>query len=78
MSHQVVGHVIHHLLTDETLRVRFAIDPLETIADLMCQGCELTEEEVEVFVRTDAQKLQRYELATGLLKGEIALAPSNH
>ena len=55
MSRQFVGHVIHYLLTDEDLRVRFAINPVETIADLMCLGFELTAEEVEVFVRTDAR-----------------------
>jgi hypothetical protein len=55
VSRQFVGRVIHHLLTDEELRDRFAINPVETIADLMRQGCELTAEEVEVFVRTDAR-----------------------
>lgn len=55
MSRRIVGKVIHHLLTDEDLRVRFAISPVETIADLMCRGCELTAEEVEVFVLTDAR-----------------------
>ena len=55
MSRQVIGHVIHQLLTDEDLRVRFALDPDDTIADLMGQGCELTAEEVEILVRTDAR-----------------------
>ena len=41
-------------------------------------GLALSADGKSLFVRTDAQKLQRYELATGLLKGEIALAPSNH
>lgn len=55
MSHQVVGHVIQQLLTDENLRLRFALDPDETIAELICGGVELTAEEIEVFVRTDAR-----------------------
>jgi hypothetical protein len=55
MSRQVVGDVIHHLLTDEDLRVRFAINPVEAIADLMCRGCQLTADEIEVFVWTDAR-----------------------
>ena len=55
MSQQFVADAIHHLLTDEDLRARFAINPVDTIADLMCLGCELTAEEVEVFVRTDAR-----------------------
>jgi hypothetical protein len=55
VSYQVVGQVIHHLLTDEDLRVRFAMNAVDTIAELMCRGCELTEEEIDVFVRTDAR-----------------------
>jgi hypothetical protein len=55
VSQHFVGQVIHHLLTDEDLRVRFALSPIDTIVDLMCLGCELTTEEVEVFVRTDAR-----------------------
>jgi hypothetical protein len=55
VSHQVVGHVIHHLLTDQDLRVRFAIDPVETITELIRRGFEQTAEEIDVFVRTDAR-----------------------
>ena len=55
MSHQVVGHVIHHLLTDQGLRLRFAIDPVETITELIGRGFELSAEEIDVFMRTDAR-----------------------
>ena len=55
MSRQSVGRVIHHLLTDEDLRVRFAINPVVTIADLMRRGCELTGEEIDAIVWTDAR-----------------------
>jgi len=55
MSQRMVGIVVHTLLTDEDLRVRFAIDPIKTLADLNLRGVELTSEEIDVFVRTDAR-----------------------
>jgi hypothetical protein len=55
MSHQMVGIVINRLVTDEDLRVRFALDPIETLADLNFRGYELTPEEVDVFMRTDTR-----------------------
>jgi hypothetical protein len=55
MSQQMVGVVIHSLLTDEDLRDRFTADPMETIAALALRGFELTTDEIEVFLRTDAQ-----------------------
>jgi len=54
MSQQMVGVVIHSLLTDEDLRDRFTADPMETIAALALRGFELTTDEIEVFLRTDA------------------------
>jgi hypothetical protein len=55
MSHQMVGIVIHSLLTDEELRTRFAVDPMEAIAALALRGFELTRDEIDVFIRTDAR-----------------------
>jgi hypothetical protein len=55
MSLQMVGVVIHSLLTDEDLRDRFTVDPIETIAALALRGFELTTDEIEVFLRTSAQ-----------------------
>ena len=55
MSQQNVGHVIHILLTDEDVRTRFALDPLDTIADLHLQGLALTVDEIAMFVRSDVQ-----------------------
>jgi hypothetical protein len=54
MSYQMVGHVMDILLTDEDLRVRFVVDPLEALADLHLRGFALTPHEIDVFVRTDA------------------------
>ena len=53
MPRPVVGDVIQHLLTDDDLRVRFALDPDDTITELICRGFDLATEEIEIFVRTD-------------------------
>lgn len=55
MSQQIVGGVIDRLLGDEDLRVRFAFDRIETIAELGVRGFLLTPEEIDVFIRTDAR-----------------------
>ena len=55
MSQRMVGIVIDRLLTDEDLRVRFALDRIETMAELSFRGFELTPEEIDVFVRTNAR-----------------------
>ena len=34
MSQTVVGKVVEQLLTDENLRIRFALDRIETVAEL--------------------------------------------
>jgi hypothetical protein len=46
--------VMDKLLTDESLRVEFALDRMETVADLCLRGAELTRDEVELFCWTDA------------------------
>jgi hypothetical protein len=55
LSRQMVGVVIHSLLTDEELRIRFAINPMETLADLNLRGFDLTKDEIDVFVRSDVR-----------------------
>ena len=42
MSQAHVGMVIEMLLTDENLRIRFAFERIETIADLCVRGVELS------------------------------------
>jgi hypothetical protein len=54
MSRASVGMVIDKLLTDEDLRVRFAVDPIETVAELFLRGFNLTRDEIDLFCRTDA------------------------
>jgi hypothetical protein len=57
MSRQMIGVVIHALLTNEDVRLRFVIDPLEALAHLNLRGVELTSDEIDVLVRTDVRQL---------------------
>ena len=54
MSRVNVGRVIEKLLTDENLRIRFALDRLETVAELCLRGFDLTRDEIDLLCRTDA------------------------
>jgi hypothetical protein len=54
MSRAAVEMVVEQLLTDEDLRVRFALDPIETVAGLFLEGVDLTRDEIDLFSRTDA------------------------
>ena len=49
MSQTGVGMVVPKLLTDERLRIRFALDRMETIAELCLGGFELTRDEFGFF-----------------------------
>ena len=42
MSRATVGMVIDELLTDESLRIRFAVNPMETVVGLVLRGFDLT------------------------------------
>ena len=55
MSRAGVGKVIKTLLTDERLRVRFAVDRIEAIAELCLRGFELTRNEIDLISRTDVR-----------------------
>ena len=55
MSQAHVGIVIETLLADEDLRIRFALERMETIADLCARGLELTGDEIDLFCQTDAR-----------------------
>jgi hypothetical protein len=54
MSGASVEMVIDKLLTDENLRIRFALDRLETVAELCLRGFDLTRDEIDLLCRTDA------------------------
>jgi hypothetical protein len=45
--------VVEKLLTDEDLRVRFVLDPMETVAGLCLRGFDLTSDEIDLLCRTD-------------------------
>lgn len=53
MSRSGVGTVIEKLVGDEDLRSRFMIDPVDTLAELMRHGVELSGDEIDLFCRTD-------------------------
>ena len=54
MSRVNIGMAIEQLLTDENLRLRFALDPIEAVAELFLRGFNLTCDEIELLCRTDA------------------------
>jgi hypothetical protein len=54
MSRAGVGMVIDQLVTDENLRIRFALDRMETLAELLLRGFDLSPDEIDLFCRTDA------------------------
>ncbi len=55
MSHQIVAGVIDRLLEDGELRMRFALDPFDTLAELHLRGMPLTPHEIDVFVQSDVR-----------------------
>jgi len=55
MARNTVGFVIDRLLTDEDLRVRFALDRIDTLALLRAHGFELTSDEIDLFILADAR-----------------------
>ena len=54
MSQTGVGQVVEQLLTDENLRIRFALDRIETVTELCLRGFDLSPGEIDLFCRTDA------------------------
>jgi hypothetical protein len=55
MSQQIVGEVITRLLSEEELRLRFAMDPFGALAELHLRGLALTPDEFDVFAHTDVR-----------------------
>jgi len=52
MSHENVERVITRLMSEEELRIRFAFDPFDAIADLHDQGFLLTPDEIDLFLQS--------------------------
>jgi hypothetical protein len=65
MSQTGVRKVIEQLITDENLRIRFAHDQIETVAELYLQGVDLSREEIDLFCWTDARLWFVDDVATG-------------
>ena len=55
MSHHSIGVVMNRLLSDEDLRLRFAIDRVEVLGELHANGVELTPSEIDLFIESDIQ-----------------------
>jgi hypothetical protein len=53
MSHHKVSAAIEALLSDEPTRLRFAVDPFQTFADLGSRGVALTPEEMDALMGAD-------------------------
>ena len=52
MALQAVSSVIHVLLTDQHLRDRFAVSPMEVLVDLhLSADIELTRDEMDALIR---------------------------
>ena len=54
MSRVGIGMVIDTLLTEEKLRIGFAVDRISTVTELFRRGFDLSQEEIDLFCRTDA------------------------
>ena len=65
MSQAGVGIVVEKLLTDQNLRIRLALDPWETVAELLLQGFDLTGDEIDLFCRADPRMWFLGERASG-------------
>ena len=54
MSRAGVGWVIDRMLTERHLRLRFALNPMETVVELYLRGVDLTVDEIDLLCRADA------------------------
>ena len=53
MSRVGVGKVIDTLLTEEKLRIRFAMDRISTVTELFRRGFDLSQDEIDLFCQTN-------------------------
>jgi hypothetical protein len=53
VAHKTVQFVIGRILTDEELREKFLVAPVETLAALRDMGLELTPGEIDALLLTD-------------------------
>jgi len=55
MSQRNVASIVDRLLTDPDRRNQFALDPVQTIAELHMLGFLLSSAEIDAFVQTDVR-----------------------
>ena len=53
MAHKTVQFIIGRILTDEELRERFLVAPVETLLSFRDSGLELTDAEIDALTNTD-------------------------
>jgi hypothetical protein len=68
MSQRNVGKVVNRLMADDELRTRFALDPIDTLAELHLRGLALTPDEIDVFVQAD---VRLWFSETGVFRGSV-------
>ena len=54
MSQVGIGMVIDALLTEEKLRIRFAVDRISTVTELFQRGFDLSPDEIDLFCLANA------------------------
>jgi hypothetical protein len=55
MAHKTVQFIIGRILTDEELREKFLVAPVETLSAFRESGLELTDAEIEALANTDRE-----------------------
>ena len=55
MPNRRIRLVMTRLLSDEVLRLRFEIDRVKVLGELQAQGLDLTPDEIELFMLSDAE-----------------------
>jgi len=59
MAHKTVQLIIGRILTDEELREKFLVAPVETLSAFRESGLELTDCEIEALTTTDRELWKR-------------------
>jgi hypothetical protein len=55
MAHKTVQFIIGRILTDEELREKFLVAPVDTLSAFRESGLELTDDEIEALANTDRE-----------------------
>jgi hypothetical protein len=55
MAHKTVQFIIGRILTDEELRQKFLVAPVETLSSFRDSGLDLTDAEIDALAKTNRQ-----------------------